>query len=653
MLTPSSRRVQRLAALAFFAGLCWLVLLLSHGHDGLAEWSITLTLVVLVLARGIGLGRPVTTAHGIAAVALLAAGLGLRLLSWTWPGDVLVIAAAVAVVAPMASRPEPASVPRIWPLVRATHGDPLAPFAMHSRKSHYVNGEGSAAVAYRTMLGLAVVSGDPLGPGDAFPSLATGFVAMCRSRGWRVAVLGCGQERIPLWHNAISSLHAIPIGCDVEVDVPRFTTEGRRFRNLRQAVSRSRNHGVTTQLIGEQDLGDALASELAEVVDASGHGGRWQRGFSMILDGALEGRYPGVALMIGRSADGTVQGFHRYLVAGEGSDVTLDVPWRRPEAPNGLDERLAVDMIEWCKAMGTQRLSLAFAAFPDLFDNPNRSRVEDFYYRVITLGGPLIRLETIYRYLQKFHALGAKRYVLVSLRHFPLALIVLLTLEFLPRRRTRSQTARAGRGDTQSEPLSSVRVSQRARRGSAVPGNWGRQHYDDCALMAVADVVGELTGTKPSEDDIIALATCTPNSLGSGPIYALPGDPDSANELPRKDQLPIIKDLPILLAHFRVHSFHTDDTIAAGDGPATGVTALAGYLAQGKKVIVSLNGEIIWDIAGDRTVHDHDVVVIAVDTAAGVVHLNDSATPHGDNRINTARFELAWKTSSHAMVVAG
>ena len=36
----------------------------------------------------------------------------------------------------------------------------------------------------------------------------------------------------------------------------------------------------------------------------------------MILDGALEGRYPGVALMVGRDADGVVQGFHRYLVAG-------------------------------------------------------------------------------------------------------------------------------------------------------------------------------------------------------------------------------------------------------------------------------------------------------------------------------------------------
>lgn len=444
VLTLTSRRLQRLAALTLFAGLCWLVLLLSQGQgrlpgrlvDGLAEWSITLTLVLVLVTRGIYLGRPITAAHATLAAALLIVGLGMRLLSWSLIGDALVIVAAAVVVAPMASRPDPASVPRIWPLVCQTHDDPLAPFAMHSRKSHYFNADGSAAVAYRTLLGLAVVSGDPVGRSDAFADLAADFLLMCRSRGWRVVVLGCRDERIASWRAGMSSLRAVPIGCDVEVDVPGFAMVGRRFRNLRQAVSRSHNRGITTQLIGEQDLGEALTTELAEVVYSSRHGARLERGFSMILDGALEGRYPGVALMVGRDADGVVQGFHRYLVAGEGTDVTLDVPWRRPGAPNGLDERLAVDMIGWCKLSGTRRLSLAFAAFPDLFDSPDRTRVERFYYRLITLGGPLIRLESLYRYLQKFHALGTRRYVLVSLRDIPLALIVLLTLEFLPRRRT-------------------------------------------------------------------------------------------------------------------------------------------------------------------------------------------------------------------------
>ena len=142
--------------------------------------------------------------------------------------------------------------------------------------------------------------------------------------------------------------------------------------NLRQAVQRTRNAGITTEIVAEQDIDDDLLAELTEVLLASPSGSRMERGFSMILDGALEGRYPGISLIVARDDQGRVQGFHRYATAGQGSDVTLDVPWRRRGAPNGLDERLSVDMIDAAKQQGAVRLSLAFAAFPEIFDDGNR-----------------------------------------------------------------------------------------------------------------------------------------------------------------------------------------------------------------------------------------------------------------------------------------
>ena len=185
---------------------------------------------------------------------------------------------------------------------------------------------------------------------------------------------------------------------------------------------------------------------------------------------------------------------------------------------------------------------------------------------------------------------------------------------------------------------------------------WGRQRYDDCALMAVADVVGELTGNKPSENEVIALAGSIPNGRGSGPIYIPPSDPAAlSGTIPRKNQLPVISDLPILLGHYGIGSVHTNDLIAANGGVPTGIPGLAVLLADGKKVIASINGETIWNQAGDRTVHDHDVVVIGIDTGAGIVHLNDSAlpSPGPDSQVSIDTFESAWRTSNHAMVVTG
>jgi lysylphosphatidylglycerol synthetase-like protein (DUF2156 family) len=445
VVSAESHRARRAGKLAIVGAFGLLTLLIARDHYVLdwyttsrLTWSLSLTLAVTLAARGVLLGRPVTISHATAAAVVLATGLGSHLLSFHLLGAGLIASAGLVLTWPMPSRRDPTALARVWPLVEATHGDPLAPFAMQSLKSYYFNAEGTAAIAYCARIGLAVVSGDPIGEPSQFPKLVSDFAAMCRSRGWRIVVLGCGEQWLGLWSDRAAigrSLRPVPIGRDVVIDVRRFDMVGRKYRNLRQAVQRTRNIGITTEIASEEQLDATLASELAEVLYASHRGARVERGFSMILDHALEGRYPGVKLIIARDSRGRVQGFQRYATAGGGTDVTLDVPWRRPGAPNGIDERMSVDMITDCKSSGGQRLSLAFGAFPEIFDNDNRNLIEGSYYALIHLGRSLIKLESLYRYLRKFHAFGERRYVLLSLRHIPVALVVLLSLEFIPRRR--------------------------------------------------------------------------------------------------------------------------------------------------------------------------------------------------------------------------
>lgn len=173
------------------------------------------------------------------------------------------------------------------------------------------------------------------------------------------------------------------------------------------------------------------------------------------------------------------------------------------------------------------------------------------------------------------------------------------------------------------------------------------QHLDDCSLMATADVVGQLTGRQPTEDEIVALAGATPSANHDGPIYLPPppGNPDGGNGTDSED-------LPILLAHYGIRAVYTDDDIAAEIGVPTGMTALVNALDEGRKVIAGVNAETIWDEDGDRTTADHDLVVTGVDTAAGIVHLNDSGTDDGaDEQVPIDVFEAAWKTSGHDMVI--
>lgn len=440
--SPAARCV---GALALLCAACWLAAIVAHHRyqpqwhyaDRLG-WSLTVLAAVALIARGIFLGRPVTTAHAAAAALSVVAGLGWHVLGFNIFGNLLIVGSGLVLMWPTSSHPQPEDLPRAWALVDATANDPLAPFAMQTGKSYHFSAAGTAALAYRTRLGFAVVGGDPIGDEACFPELIADFAEMCHTRGWRIAVVGCSQRRLELWNDRAvvrQSLRAVPIGRDVVIDVSGFDMVGRKFRNLRQAVQRTRNAGITTEIVAEQELDHGLLGELTDVVRGSPSGAHTDRGFYMNLDGVLEGRFPGIRLIIARDADGRVQGFHRYATAGGGSDITLDVPWRRRGAPNGIDERLSVDMITAGKDAGAQRVSLCFAAFPEIFDDKNRGRLERVCYRLIHLLDPLIALESLYRYVHKFHALDARRYALISLTQLVPLVFVLLTLEFMPRRR--------------------------------------------------------------------------------------------------------------------------------------------------------------------------------------------------------------------------
>jgi hypothetical protein len=183
---------------------------------------------------------------------------------------------------------------------------------------------------------------------------------------------------------------------------------------------------------------------------------------------------------------------------------------------------------------------------------------------------------------------------------------------------------------------------------------WRYQKYDDCVLMASADVVGQLTGKEPSEQAIIKKAQSTPSVVHPGTIYTTPADTKN----PNSGMGTSFADVPTLLAQYKIPAVITNKTHAAKDGITGGIEGLEEQLGAGHKVIVSVNAELIWhqpvetkDENG-KPRGDHAVVVTGVDIANKVVHLNDSGTPKGrDEQIPMALFVQAWDASNELMVV--
>jgi hypothetical protein len=181
----------------------------------------------------------------------------------------------------------------------------------------------------------------------------------------------------------------------------------------------------------------------------------------------------------------------------------------------------------------------------------------------------------------------------------------------------------------------------------AAAAYWQPQNYDDCVLMATADVVGEATGHRVSEQEIIALAQRTPSQTHPGSVYTLPKNKDD----PNSGQGTSYNDVPLLLAHYGVAATVTDKNDA---GVPIGMAGLKRYLAAGRKVIVALNAELLAGRPEDPKDPgaNHAVVATGVDTANGAVHLNDSGVDDGANKtVSIDLFAKAWATSDDEMIV--
>ena len=351
----------------------------------------------------------------------------------SWLPDVLGLAGAAGllILVIMLLAPDPAPPPgdeverrRVAGLVAHPGSDTLAPFALRRDKAYVFSADGRAAIGYRVLFGVAVAGGDPVGDPASHADVVRAFLAQCRKTGWRPAVLGASDDLLPVW----GRLRSIGFGDEVIVRPGGFSLAGRRMRNVRQAVKRTANAGVTTRIVPERELDPRLRERLLTVASRS-LGGAAERGFAMNLDELLTGRHPGAVVAVAYDVDEEPIAFQRYVTAGEG--ISLDAMRRTPGGPNGVNERLIVEMIEYAAGRGHAVVSLNFAAFRALLDAEERGVLERAGHRALHLLDPWIAAESLYLFDKKFRPSYKPRNVAFrSWSDVAWLAAALLTLEF-------------------------------------------------------------------------------------------------------------------------------------------------------------------------------------------------------------------------------
>ena len=133
----------------------------------------------------------------------------------------------------------------------------------------------------------------------------------------------------------------------------------------------------------------------------------------MALGDVLTGEEPECVVIVCLARDGAPVAFQRYVPCRAGRALSLDVMRRDPDAPNGVNERMILDVIEWASRHAVETVSLNFAAFRGLLvEGAGSSPMKSAQAWVVRRLSPYFQIESLHVFNAKFHPRWVPRYAM-------------------------------------------------------------------------------------------------------------------------------------------------------------------------------------------------------------------------------------------------
>ncbi|WP_424937045.1 MULTISPECIES: bifunctional lysylphosphatidylglycerol synthetase/lysine--tRNA ligase LysX [Bacteria] len=242
--------------------------------------------------------------------------------------------------------------------------DSLAYFATRRDKSVVFSPDGHAAVSYRVVGGVALASGDPIGPEGAWGGATRAWFELVRTHGWRPAVLAATEQGAE--HYVRHGMRGMQLGDEAILAVEEADAR-RLVRSPQVAAIRRRAHreGVSVRIRRQRDLHEDERREIETLADRWRMGGE-ERGFSMALSRTGDAADPSSLVVTAHDRDGVAIAL-LVFVPWNADGLSLDVMRRSHDALNGIVEHMVTTLVSEARAFGVRRVSLNFAVFRDVF----------------------------------------------------------------------------------------------------------------------------------------------------------------------------------------------------------------------------------------------------------------------------------------------
>ncbi len=302
-----------------------------------------------------------------------------------------------------------------------------------SDKAYFFNQARSAALAYRTARGVALVVGDLAGKHSEFRRLLLDFGNYCRANDWEPALIHTEKTYTPLYRGLGFELQKI--GEEAIVDIEHFVKNvatNKYFRHIKNKFERQK---YVCELLTPPHS-PALVARLKEISDDwLKVPGRAERSFMM---GYFNEDYMQQCVVaVTRDEAGTIQAFINQIPNFNKHEANFDFLRHSRASPGNINDFLMQSFINRLHEQGIKRLNMGLSPLAGLQrQGADSGAIDTIMVFVYSNGNRFYSFQGLKRFKDKYEPNWESRYIVYrgGLRGFSKVLNALMRAMRLPRR---------------------------------------------------------------------------------------------------------------------------------------------------------------------------------------------------------------------------
>ncbi|ASZ08689.1 bifunctional lysylphosphatidylglycerol flippase/synthetase MprF [Enterococcus thailandicus] len=276
--------------------------------------------------------------------------------------------------------------------------------------TYEANGEPTVLLQFASYNNKCVVMGDPSGKKEDFPKAIEAFITEADCLGYLPVFYESSEELVMILHDV--GYDFIKMGEEAYVELPEFTTSGKKMKGTRAVINRIEREGFTFEVLSPPFSVEQM--QTFKQISDNWLGSRKEKGFSLgfFAEDYLQ-RGP---IAVVRNSEQEIVAFANIMPTYTDNKVgTIDLMRYDPKkAPSGSMDFLFIHLFNHMKEQDIQWFNLGMAPLSNVGTSRKSFLQERIAYLVYEFGSHFYSFHGLREYKEKYATHWTPRYTLYS-----------------------------------------------------------------------------------------------------------------------------------------------------------------------------------------------------------------------------------------------